>query len=86
MNPVHPVKRMQPNLIHQMPGKASLGIIVETCNQILYDSKYYCHSSTEEVTTSPSNAAYWSAPHPHLAHLPQLPHPLSGHPTNAVGK
>lgn len=22
-------------------------------------------------------ADYWSAPHPHLAHLPQLPHPLS---------
>lgn len=40
--------------------------------------------STEEVTTSPSNAAYWSAPHPHLAHLPQLPHPLSGNTTNTV--
>lgn len=39
--------------------------------------------STEEVTTSPSNA-YWSAPHPHLAHLPQLPHPLSGNNSNTV--
>lgn len=23
---------------------------------------------------------YWSAPHPHLAHLPQLPHPLASNP------
>lgn len=42
--------------------------------------------STEEVTTSPSNP-YWNAPHPHLAHLPQLAHPLSsnsgGNTTNA---
>ncbi|XP_055858654.1 type-2 histone deacetylase 1-like isoform X2 [Episyrphus balteatus] len=40
--------------------------------------------STEEVTTSPSNAAYWSAPHPHLAHLPQIPHPLSGNTTTTT--
>lgn len=40
--------------------------------------------STEEVTTSPSNS-YWSAPHPHLAHLPQLPHPLSGNTPSPVG-
>lgn len=40
--------------------------------------------STEEVTTSPANAAYWSAPHPHLAHLPQIPHPLSGNTTTTA--
>lgn len=40
--------------------------------------------STEEVTTSPSNAAYWSAPHPHLAHLPQLAHPLSNSTTTTT--
>lgn len=36
-------------------------------------------SSSEEVTTSPvTTTEYWnSAPHPQLAHLPQLPHPLN---------
>lgn len=34
--------------------------------------------SSEEVTTSPVTTEYWNAaPHPQLAHLPQLPHPLS---------
>lgn len=35
--------------------------------------------SSEEVTTSPvTTTEYWNAaPHPQLAHLPQLPHPLS---------
>lgn len=39
--------------------------------------------SSEEVASSPV-AEYWSAPHPQLAHLPQLPHPLSG--STAAGK
>lgn len=36
-------------------------------------------NSSEEVTTSPvTTTEYWNAaPHPQLAHLPQLPHPLS---------
>lgn len=39
--------------------------------------------SSEEVTTSPvttttTTTEYWNAaPHPQLAHLPQLPHPLN---------
>lgn len=38
----------------------------------------FCDSS-EEVTTSPvTTTEYWNAaPHPQLAHLPQLPHPLN---------
>lgn len=38
----------------------------------------FCKSS-EEVTTSPvTTTEYWNAaPHPQLAHLPQLPHPLN---------
>lgn len=35
-----------------------------------------CFYSSEEVETSPV-VEYISAPHPQLAHLPQLPHPLS---------
>lgn len=35
-------------------------------------------NSSEEVTTSPVATEYWNAAaHPQLAHLPQLPHPLS---------
>lgn len=38
--------------------------------------------SSEEVTTSDVTADYWNAaPHPQLAHLPQLPHPLSSNIT-----
>uniref|UniRef100_A0A0K8TKM5 Putative transcription factor meis1 n=1 Tax=Tabanus bromius TaxID=304241 RepID=A0A0K8TKM5_TABBR len=50
-----------------------------------YDSSAAWQSviSTEEVTTSPADS-YWSAPHPHLAHLPQLPHPLSGNTSSTV--
>lgn len=40
------------------------------------------NSGGEEVSSPVSE--YWSAPHPHLAHLPQLPHPLSG--GGAAGK
>lgn len=36
----------------------------------------FIYSAPEEELVS---ASYWSAPHPQLAHLPQLPHPLS-HP------
>ncbi|GAB0100775.1 uncharacterized protein DMENIID0001_168620 [Sergentomyia squamirostris] len=40
---------------------------------------------TEEIETTPVSG-YWSASHPHLAHLPQLPHPLtSSTPTVPVG-
>lgn len=37
-------------------------------------SKISC--STEEIETTPVTG-YWSSSHPHLAHLPQLPHPLT---------
>lgn len=44
------------------------------------DTKHFRFSfpsfSSEEVETSPV-VEYISAPHPQLAHLPQLPHPLS---------
>ena len=34
---------------------------------------------TEEIITSSSPVPeYFSASHPHLSHLPQLPHPLNG--------
>ncbi|XP_026471496.1 uncharacterized protein LOC113375763 [Ctenocephalides felis] len=33
-------------------------------------------SAHASVVTHPG-AEYWAAPHPHLAHLPQLPHPLT---------
>lgn len=36
----------------------------------------FYYFSSEEVETSPV-VEYVSAPHPQLAHLPQLPHPLS---------
>uniref|UniRef100_A0A1L8DIG9 Putative transcription factor meis1 n=1 Tax=Nyssomyia neivai TaxID=330878 RepID=A0A1L8DIG9_9DIPT len=40
---------------------------------------------TEEIEASPVTG-YWSSSHPHLAHLPQLPHPLtSSTPTVPVG-
>lgn len=42
--------------------------------------KFQFGKSSEEVTTSPvtTTTEYWNAaPHPQLAHLPQLPHPLS---------
>ncbi|XP_059613110.1 uncharacterized protein LOC132259480 isoform X2 [Phlebotomus argentipes] len=40
---------------------------------------------TEEIETTPVTG-YWSASHPHLAHLPQLPHPLTtSTPTVPVG-
>lgn len=32
---------------------------------------------TTPITINPASE-FWSAPHPHLAHLPQLPHPLIG--------
>lgn len=42
--------------------------------------------SSEEVTTSDVTTEYWSAAaHPHLAHLPQLPHPLNSNITTVSG-
>lgn len=34
-------------------------------------------TTTTPITINPASE-FWSAPHPHLAHLPQLPHPLIG--------
>jgi len=42
--------------------------------------------SSEEVTTTDVTTEYWNAaPHPQLAHLPQLPHPLSSNITTVSG-
>lgn len=48
------------------------------CDAIKCDLCFVVLCSSEEVTTSPVTTEYWNAaPHPQLAHLPQLPHPLN---------
>lgn len=47
---------------------------------------FFFATSSEEVTTSDVPTEYWTdAAHPQLAHLPQLPHPLSTAITTVSG-
>lgn len=52
--------------------KSLLGLCGSTMRLNLF---YF--NSTDETTQSKNANDYWSVPHPQLAHLPQLPHPLS---------